>query len=234
MFILAAAILVAWVVMWRTAYLLRPPLLRLGTGPRIANYLLISWRDLASAVAAIALIGCVELGTGRADMARALAEAGFRLGPAEPLAVLSVLLFSACYAINLGFALVRHAVGGRPKAVSVNLVPDSAAETFVFSLVLAPASGLGEEIVFRGALLWGFIALTGDPVASVASQAVLFGIIHLYQGGHGVLRTMAIGLVLGAGTLASGSLVPAIIAHTLINAAVGAVRVGSPRRPAKS
>jgi membrane protease YdiL (CAAX protease family) len=114
------------------------------------------------------------------------------------------------------------------------MVPDSPAETAVFSLLLAPASGIGEEIVFRGVLQWAFIALTGDPISSVASQAVLFGIIHLYQGGLGVLRTFAIGLVLGAGTLASGSLLPAIVAHTLINAAVGTARVSMPARSAKS
>jgi membrane protease YdiL (CAAX protease family) len=232
--VLAAVIAAAWAVMWRTAYRLRPPLLSLRTGPRIANYLLVSWRDLASAAAAIGLVACAELWTGRNDFGRALAEAGFRLGAHNRLAVLTVLLFAACYAINLGFGLFLQAARLRSTATTVNMVPDTVAETVVFSLVLAPASGVGEEIVFRGVMQWAFLALTGDPISSVASQAVLFGIVHLYQGGLGVLRTFAIGLVLGAGTLVSGSLLPAVAAHTLINAAVATGRVSAPARAAKT
>jgi membrane protease YdiL (CAAX protease family) len=227
--VLAATVMIAWLIMWRTAHRLRPPLLRLGLGPRIANYLLISWRELASMTAAIALLACVELWSRRSDLGAALDGIGLKPGaPAGQLGVLSVLLFATCYAINLGFGFLRRSIRVRPTAATVNMVPATVAETIVFSLVLSPVSGVSEEVVFRGLLQWAFIVTTGDPISAVASQAVLFGIIHLYQGGIGVLRTFVVGLVLGAGTLASGSLIPAIIAHTLINAAVGTGRVSRP------
>jgi membrane protease YdiL (CAAX protease family) len=105
------------------------------------------------------------------------------------------------------------------------MVPDTIAETVVFSLVLSPVAGVSEEFVFRGLLMWLFTVTTGDPISAIGSQAVLFGIIHLYQGGLGVLRTFVLGLILGAGTLACGSLLPVIVAHTLINVAVGTGRV---------
>jgi membrane protease YdiL (CAAX protease family) len=227
--VLAAAIGLAWLVMWRTAYRLRPPLLRIGTAPRIANYLLIAWRDLASMAAALAILGCAELWTGRGDPAAALGEIGLKMGsPADQLAVLTVLLFSTCYALNLGFSFLRRSAGAKPKLATVNMVPYSPAETIVFSLVLSPAAGVSEEIIFRGVLLWLFTTTTGDPISAIGSQAVLFGLLHMYQGGFGVLRTVAIGLVLGAGTFACGSLIPAIIAHSLIDAAVGVFRVSAP------
>jgi len=227
---LAAVAAVAWLTMWRTAHRLRPPLLQLGVGPRIANYLLVSWRDLASAAAAIAMVWCAELWSGRNELTTALREVGLRGGPADQLAAMSMLLFGACYAINLGFLLFRQWAGVRSTAVTVNMVPDSVAETLTYSLLLAPVSGVTEEIVFRGALMSAFTAVSGDPISAVGSQAVLFGIVHLYQGGLGVLRTAAVGLVLGVGTLACGSLIPAMIAHSLINAAVAIGKVSPPSR----
>ena len=220
-------IVVAWALMWGRAHRLRPPLLRLGVGARIAGYLLISWRDLASAAAALGLLACLELWRGWSGITRPLAVIGLGGVALGRIAVLSALLFTTCYAINLGFSLVRHSVGARPKAASVNMVPATAAEALVFCLVLAPASGVGEEIVFRGVLQWAFTAMTADPLSAVLSQAVLFGSLHLYQGGFGVLRNIAIGIVLGFGTQEAGSLIPAIVAHTLINAVVATGRVRS-------
>ena len=141
---------------------------------------------------------------------------------------MSLLLFATCYAINLGATFLRRAVRQNPKLATVNLLPQSVWETVVFSLILSPAAGVGEEVIYRGFLQWAIAGATSDPVSAVATQAVLFGMAHLYQGGVGILRTFAIGLVLGWGTLVSGSLVPAIVAHTLLDIASGIVRVQSP------
>ncbi|MBI1212051.1 MAG: CPBP family intramembrane metalloprotease [Alphaproteobacteria bacterium] len=231
---LATVIAVVWGVTWASAHRLRAPLLRLGMGPRNASYLLISWRDLASAAAALGIVWSAHLWEGRSDFAGVLAAIGMRWStPAEQLASLSILLAAACYAINLTFRLVRTLTAVGPRRVSVNMVPATASETLILLLVLSPASGIGEEIVFRGALQWSFTTLTGDPVSAALSQAVLFGMVHLYQGGFGVLRNIAIGVVLGFGTLGSGSLVPAIVAHTLINAAVAMDRSTMPARSSK-
>ena len=211
--------------MWRTARRLRAPLARAGIGQRSANYLLISWRGFASVAAVAVILWALEFGSGRNDLGAAFGDIGLNLRPpADQLAALSLLLFLVCYAINLGFSLLRRAVGVRPKLATVNMPPQTVWETIVFALLLSPMAGVSEEIVFRGLFQWAFSKWTGDPISAVASQAVLFGILHMYQGGLGVLRTFALGLVLGAGTLASGSLVPAIIAHTLIDIAVAFVR----------
>ena len=207
--------------MWRTAHRLRAPLTRIGVGPRNVDYLLIAWRGAASVGVVALALWVLEFGSGRRALWAAAAEIGLNArAPADQLAALSLLLFLTCFAINLGISLLRQALGIRPKAATVNMPPQTAGETFVFALLLSPVAGVSEEVVFRGLFQWAFINWTADPVSAVASQAVLFGMIHLYQGELGVLRTMAIGVVLGAGTLAAGSLIPAIAAHTLINIAV--------------
>jgi membrane protease YdiL (CAAX protease family) len=208
-------------MMWRTAYRLRPFLSRLGASRRTADYLLIAWRGLASIAAVGLILQGTELVSGRNDLGAALREIGLTgSAPAEQLGMLSLLLFFVCYGINLGFWLLRQSLGIRPRPVTVNAMPQTALESFVFVLLLSPIAGISEELVFRGLFQSAFATWTGDPVSAVASQAVLFGILHMHQGGFGVLRTVSIGLVLGAGTLSCGSLVPAIVAHALIDAVI--------------
>lgn len=99
------------------------------------------------------------------------------------------------------------------------LLPRTRRERHAFA-GLSVAAGVGEEISYRG---YAITALT--PVLGVSGAAVLtsvvFGIIHGYQGGLGILRTGAMGGMLAWGFLASGSLWPPIVAHTLIDLAAG-------------
>ena len=163
-------------------------------------------------------------------MGAAFADLGLNLRlPLASAGVLSLLLFATCYAINLGFTFLRRALRRNAKFATVNILPQTMWETVAFSLILSPAAGIGEEIIYRGFLQWALATTTGDPISAIGTQAVVFGMAHLYQGGLGVLRTFAIGVVLGAGTLVSGSLIPAILAHILIDIASGIVRVPPPR-----
>lgn len=76
--------------------------------------------------------------------------------------------------------------------------------------VLAAATAGGEELFFRGALL---------PVVGVLGQAVLFGVFHPVPPrgwAYPAFVTLA-GLVLGWLTVAGGSLVPAVVAHFVVN-----------------
>ena len=227
----ALAATAGWLVAWRTAYRLRPPLLRLGLANRVVDYLLIAWRGAVSVALVVVILWWLEQRSGRGRIDLALAELGLhgRL-PTDEMGVLSLLLFSTCYAINLGFTLLRRALGHKQRFATANLLPQTFWETVAFSLVLSPAAGVCEEIFFRGFLQWAIAASTGDPISAIGSQAVLFGMVHIYQGGLGILRTFAVGAVLGAGTLACGSLIPAIVAHTLLDIASGIVRVAPPVR----
>jgi len=89
----------------------------------------------------------------------------------------------------------------------------------VLAVVAAP---LVEEVVFRGLVLKSFLSVMRAPIA-VGLQAVLFGLAHFDP----VRGTGNIGLVIvlsGAGAVLGGSaylfrrIVPAVIAHAIINA----------------
>ncbi len=99
------------------------------------------------------------------------------------------------------------------------LLPRTGQERVVFAL-LSVAAGTGEEIAFRGYAIPLLVPLLGVP-GGVVLTSVVFGVLHAYQGGLGMVRTGVMGAVLAWGFLASGSLWPPVIAHTLIDLAGG-------------
>lgn len=73
------------------------------------------------------------------------------------------------------------------------------------------AAGLGEEVLFRGALQPAAAAWLG-PWPGVAVAAVLFGLAHPLSQAYFAVATL-LGLYLGVVTELTGELWPAIIAH---------------------
>jgi membrane protease YdiL (CAAX protease family) len=98
------------------------------------------------------------------------------------------------------------------------LLPRSPREELLFAGV-AVTAGIAEELIYRGFLLrylaadpWGLSAL---PALAVSSA--VFGLAHAGQGARGVLLTSVVGAAMGGLFLASGSLLPSILLHTLID-----------------
>jgi len=80
------------------------------------------------------------------------------------------------------------------------------------SVLLAAASGLAEEMLFRGAL---------QPEVGLLAASVLFALAHLVPRWPGVLWSvfaLVIGLVLGGACLWTGSLWAPVVAHVVVNA----------------
>ncbi|MBI2389483.1 MAG: CPBP family intramembrane metalloprotease [Deltaproteobacteria bacterium] len=80
-------------------------------------------------------------------------------------------------------------------------------------LPVALASSLGEEMLFRGALV---------PWIGVIASSLLFGALHQLRGRSRLSWAgfaMVVGLLFGALFRATGSLLGPIVAHALINAA---------------
>jgi membrane protease YdiL (CAAX protease family) len=96
------------------------------------------------------------------------------------------------------------------------------------------AAGLSEEIVFRGAVLYGLARVWGNTkqgmVGSVTLTSLLFAVLHITQVfTHGVSRSSALLLTLetflisiwwGALTLWGGSIWPAFMLHFVVSAIV--------------
>jgi membrane protease YdiL (CAAX protease family) len=85
-------------------------------------------------------------------------------------------------------------------------------------------AGFGEEFLFRGFLFQRVAMLFGGSklawISACLIQAVLFGLLHAYQGPLGILLTGSTGVVLGLVFLATGrNLWVTIIAHSLYDTA---------------
>lgn len=83
-------------------------------------------------------------------------------------------------------------------------------------------AAFGEEIAFRIVLLGGIRSVLDDSTlavaAAVALQAIIFGLVHLYQGPAGVAGATLSGIVYGTVTvMARGAIWPAALAHGLNN-----------------
>lgn len=92
-------------------------------------------------------------------------------------------------------------------------------------------AAFGEELAFRIVLMRGIAYALGDTrkalVIALIVQAVIFGLVHAYQGPAGIAGTTISGLVFGGLTLAARwSIWPAAIAHGLNNT-IGIIEVYS-------
>jgi membrane protease YdiL (CAAX protease family) len=136
-----------------------------------------------------------------------------------PLLAWSAGLIGAGLLTMLVFRQIAAATGRTETTMLRALLPRSAEERGVFAL-LSVAAGLGEELAYRGYAIPVLATFMGFPAAA-ALTSVVFGILHGYQGLLGTFRTSLLGGVLAWGFLASGSLLPAIVAHTSIDLLAG-------------
>jgi len=101
------------------------------------------------------------------------------------------------------------------------LLPRTRRERSVFAL-LSVSAGSGEELAYRGYVIPVLTPAVGLwPAVGVSTLA--FGLLHAYQGPLGIVRTAVMGATLAIGFVASGSLWPPIVAHTLIDLLAGIV-----------
>jgi membrane protease YdiL (CAAX protease family) len=85
---------------------------------------------------------------------------------------------------------------------------------------MAVSPGICEELVFRGAFL-GLLRRVASTRRALVLSSLFFALIHLSI--FRLLPTFLLGLLLGALTVASGSLLPAIVLHTTYNGVMFAI-----------
>jgi membrane protease YdiL (CAAX protease family) len=116
----------------------------------------------------------------------------------------------------------RKTLGVRESPILAQLLPSAPHEKGVFAL-LSVAAGVGEELTYRAYVIPVLALLLGSPWGAAALSSVAFGVLHAYQGWLGVLRTAVLGFLLAASFLVSGSLWPAVLAHTILDLLGGLV-----------
>jgi uncharacterized protein len=211
-----SAVLAAWMVgvqpfVGRSRY--RRLLERLGRDPsaRLAHYrrgIRFEWVG-AALVGLLAVLGHSRL--------RSLWPPG-----AQPAVAGQVPGIAA--ALVLVTAVYRFGGGGTRRALAVQLRPVAAllprtpAERRTFAL-LALTAGICEEALYRGfglaALRW--VSPGAGHGTLIALTAAAFGLAHLYQGPVGVALTGLAGAYFAWIAIATGSLVPVMVLHALLD-----------------
>jgi membrane protease YdiL (CAAX protease family) len=191
------------------------PLLSVALIERAAVY--------AGSAATLVVIGSAALIFGLA--ARDSGESVFP--PVWGLSLRAVVLWTAALAI-VGLAVIMAFEPldrwrpGRGAALVRELLPRTRWEKLEF-VGLSFVAGINEEVAYRGYALSAFGLLGVGSWTAVLASAVPFAILHAYQGPVGVARTAVVGVVLAGSVVASGSLLPAILAHVVIDIIAGLV-----------
>jgi len=211
---LVSLVAAAWVILLPVLALLqRPPPITELCAHRFGFY-----------SASIAVLGIVALIT--LVSAPGLSHpAGLRLDvPSAPRQLLgqAALLTVAGVAVAYVFRGLSGLLGWRETEVVRALMPASTGEKGMFAL-LSVTAGFAEELVFRGFLPAFLMPLSASYLLGALPVAVVFGLLHAYQGPHGIVRTAVIGAVLAAGVAWTGSLWPSILAHAALDLLFGLV-----------
>jgi membrane protease YdiL (CAAX protease family) len=161
-----------------------------------------------------ALAAAAAIGAGRsAESLRLLPPTGVGLAIAVAAIGATILLFRA--QANAVESPEGRAAIGRQVAPLAYFLPQDTADRNLFR-ALSVTAGVCEEWLFRGylvALLEPALGLAG----AVAASTALFGIAHAYQGPVGMLRTGIVGLIFAGLTVATGSILPAMVVHAVVD-----------------
>ncbi|NEM90708.1 CPBP family intramembrane glutamic endopeptidase [Galbitalea soli] len=96
------------------------------------------------------------------------------------------------------------------------LLPRTRGE-LVYGAALALNAGVLEELLFRLAMPALLFGITGNGPLSFLIAALLFGLLHLYQGLPGVAGSTVLGLLFTVVYVLSGSIAVPIVLHALID-----------------
>jgi membrane protease YdiL (CAAX protease family) len=138
-----------------------------------------------------------------------------------------ILLAIAAIAILRVFSVVLNPLiedlfGGPRNLERFSNVEGSVASLVALLITNWTLAAFGEEFVYRIVLMRGISFVLGDSrtgqISALILQALMFGLIHAYQGPTGIAGSTFSGLVFGAVTIvARWSIWPAALAHGINN-----------------
>lgn len=142
--------------------------------------------------------------------------------PIEAAALIgaTALLTVGYFAVAAVSGLVSRFFGEKESAYALALRPQTALERFVWVGAMSPTAGFCEEIIFRGVGLSVAFTLGADAVIAVAVTSLLFALGHAVYGLTWTVGTFVLGAASAVVVLWTGSLWPAIVAHTLYDMTV--------------
>lgn len=120
-------------------------------------------------------------------------------------------------------------------SAELNILPRKF-QTYLFFIPLALSAGICEEIVFRGYFIGYFVSLFGNhlaaQVAAIAIPALIFGVVHTYQGPQAIYKIVGMAVLFGTVYVLSGSIYLLIILHFVVDLIGGAIGLFFPEEAA--
>jgi membrane protease YdiL (CAAX protease family) len=166
----------------------------------------------------IVMIAVIGAAAAWAGLRSGLRPTELGLAPVEP--VHGLVWTGGVTLLALALLAAGRLLGRRESALLSRLLPRTGAQRAVF-IVLSLCAGVGEELAYRGFLIPALEVASGSTWLALLVSSVAFGMVHSYQGTAGVMRASALGAVLAAPLLVTGSLYPSIAAHALIDLIAG-------------
>ena len=147
---------------------------------------------------------------------------GLRIEPGQ--VDMAILWGGATFALGIAilwfFLVLRKRCRWSESRLVRELMPVTRREK-VWYAGLSFCAGFGEELAYRAYAIPALIVAGGSASAALALTSVAFAVLHSYQGVLGVVRTGVVGVIMGMVFLHTGSVWPPMVAHVLIDLAVG-------------
>jgi membrane protease YdiL (CAAX protease family) len=142
---------------------------------------------------------------------------GLRPGLRQIMLSIAAILILRVFDVALN-PLIEDLLGGARDLGRFSDVQGSDVSFVVLLIMNWTLAAFGEEFAYRIVLMRGISFVLGDSrtgqIIAVVLQAVMFGLIHAYQGPAGIAGSTFSGLVFGAVTIAARwSIWPAAFAH---------------------
>ena len=150
---------------------------------------------------------------------RPLSEMGFRIPITDTLVIALTALFIIAYIVETYTEVTREDNEEEIQKSAVFL-PQNYQEFFYF-IILSISAGVCEEIVYRGFLVNYLMTIIDDRIVAfnvaVIFPAIIFGVVHMYQGMKSVLKIGIMSLLFSTIFIFSQSLLIVIILHTAVD-----------------
>lgn len=125
------------------------------------------------------------------------------------LTVASILITVAVFAL-------RRKLHRPPSPMVMSLLPQTKGERAKF-LLLCLLIGLVEEFLFRGFALFTLAGFIGSQLLAAAIVTISFALQHGIQDTIGIVRAFVLGILLIVPVIITGSLLPSIVAHAVVD-----------------
>lgn len=211
--------LLAFVLPLFAMFHVRPGVLQIPDDTRIKIRLY--WANSIVLWIGALIIIALWLGTGRSFV-----DLGFRMPEQTgfPEWMILCAVFALLYMFDTFVSWVEAS-----ESPAAAILPSNWREFRHFASVVSLSAGVCEEIVFRGFVITYLLAfLEGADYRvefSIVAAAIIFGLVHAYQGGRALLKVMILAVIFGWIFVLSESLVLVIVLHVFVDVLGGLLSV---------